>query len=101
LESSARAAWEVFRARDLRLDREVAVKNARHKKRIKHGGEWQRLNLDESCLVEASPANGLEVLANVDGVEGFRCDCVKLMPFAKGYGTYPTYVVRRCPGQGW
>jgi RNA polymerase sigma factor (TIGR02999 family) len=42
--------------------RRILVEAARHKKRIKHGGEWQRLNLDESCLVEASPADDLEAL---------------------------------------
>jgi RNA polymerase sigma factor (TIGR02999 family) len=42
--------------------RRILVENARHKKRIKHGGERQRLNLDESCLVQASPADDLEAL---------------------------------------
>jgi hypothetical protein len=34
-------------------------------------------------------------LARADQVEAFRCAYVGQTPLAKGYGTYPTYVVRR------
>jgi class 3 adenylate cyclase len=30
------------------------------------------------------------------GIKSFTCDYVGQIPFAKGYGTFPTYHVRRC-----
>jgi RNA polymerase sigma factor (TIGR02999 family) len=42
--------------------RRILVEGARRKKRIKHGGERRRVNLEESCLVEADPAADLEAL---------------------------------------
>jgi class 3 adenylate cyclase len=37
-------------------------------------------------------------LAEVEQVRDFVCDYVKLAPLAKGYGTFPTYLVRRRAG---
>jgi len=37
-------------------------------------------------------------LAAAEGVKEFRCDYVGQTPMAKGYGTFPTYVVLRRPG---
>ena len=34
-------------------------------------------------------------LASVERISEFTCEYVKLTPFAKGYGTFPTYLVRR------
>lgn len=34
-------------------------------------------------------------LASSMGVQDFTCDYVGQIPFAKGYGTFPTYHVRR------
>jgi RNA polymerase sigma factor (TIGR02999 family) len=42
--------------------RRILVESARRKKRLKHGGERRRVNLDDSCLVEANPADDLEAL---------------------------------------
>jgi class 3 adenylate cyclase/tetratricopeptide (TPR) repeat protein len=36
-------------------------------------------------------------LAELDGVTEFRCDYVKQLDWAKRYGTFPAYVVRRAP----
>jgi class 3 adenylate cyclase len=37
-------------------------------------------------------------LAAMDGITEFRCDYVKQLDWAKRYGTFPAYVVRRAPG---
>jgi RNA polymerase sigma factor (TIGR02999 family) len=42
--------------------RRILVENARRKKRLRHGGALRRVNLDDSCLVTADPAEDLEAL---------------------------------------
>src|SRR5262249_30997942 len=42
--------------------RRILIENARRRKRIKHGGAYQRVNLDASCLVTAEPEEDLEAL---------------------------------------
>jgi class 3 adenylate cyclase len=37
-------------------------------------------------------------LAAIEGIEEFRCDYVKELEWAKRYGTFPAYVIRRCSG---
>lgn len=44
-------------------------------------------------LVYASEA--FAALATLEGVRGFHCDYVKQLEWAKRYGTFPAYVVRR------
>ena len=38
-------------------------------------------------------------LASVERIEEFVCEYVKLTPFAKGYGTFPTYLLRKAAAQ--
>jgi class 3 adenylate cyclase/tetratricopeptide (TPR) repeat protein len=40
-------------------------------------------------------------LAAAEGVKEFQCDYVGQTSMAKNYGTFPTYVVRRCSGAAW
>ena len=41
--------------------RRILVENARHKRSVKHGGAWRRVNLDEAAVYVQEPAD--EVLA--------------------------------------
>jgi RNA polymerase sigma factor (TIGR02999 family) len=42
--------------------RRILVESARRKRRIKHGGDCRRVNLDEPCVVSEDPADDLEAL---------------------------------------
>jgi RNA polymerase sigma factor (TIGR02999 family) len=42
--------------------RRILVEAARHKKRLKHGGEYRRVDLEASCPVSPDPQDDLEAL---------------------------------------
>jgi RNA polymerase sigma factor (TIGR02999 family) len=66
--------------------RRILIENARRRKRIKHGGEHRRVNLDASCLVTAEPEDDLEALdealARFETVDPLAAALVKLRFFA-------------------
>jgi RNA polymerase sigma factor (TIGR02999 family) len=68
--------------------RRILVENARRKKRIRHGGEFQRIPLDESVPTEheARLADDLialdEALTKFDEKDKLKADLVKLRYFA-------------------
>lgn len=43
----------------------------------------------------AYASEAFAALATLEGVRGFHCDHVKQLEWAKRYGTFPAYVVRR------
>lgn len=66
--------------------RRILVERARHKQRIKHGGQSQRVDLDSACLVEEAPSWDLlaldEALAKFNALEPAKATLVKLRFFA-------------------
>jgi RNA polymerase sigma factor (TIGR02999 family) len=66
--------------------RRILIENARRRKRIKHGGAQQRVNLDESCLVTAEPEDDLEALdealQQLEAVDSLAARLVQLRFFA-------------------
>src|SRR5205807_3269141 len=62
------------------------VENARRKKRTKHGGDRQRLDIDEVPLVAAAPADDLldldEALTRLEQTDALAAQLVKLRYFA-------------------
>jgi RNA polymerase sigma factor (TIGR02999 family) len=66
--------------------RRILVESARRRKRIKHGGAHQRVNLDASCLVSAEPEDDLEALdvalQQFEAVDPLAARLVKLRFFA-------------------
>jgi RNA polymerase sigma factor (TIGR02999 family) len=66
--------------------RRILVENARRKKRIKHGGNRPRLDLDEACLVADGPSDDLlalnEALESLAIESPAKADLVKLRFFA-------------------
>jgi hypothetical protein len=46
-------------------------------------------------LEKFMPVKAFAAMAASEGVSGFACDYVGQMPYAKHYGTFPTYHVHR------
>jgi RNA polymerase sigma factor (TIGR02999 family) len=66
--------------------RRILVERARHKSRIKHGGEYTRVDLDSACLVSEAPSLDLlaldDALAKLARLEPLKAELVKLRFFA-------------------
>lgn len=66
--------------------RRILVERARRKKRIRHGGDYQRIQLDEGCtMVEPAPDELLdlhEALGRLEAMDATRARIVKLRFFA-------------------
>jgi RNA polymerase sigma factor (TIGR02999 family) len=66
--------------------RRILIENARHKKRLKRGGNMPRVDLDEACLVSEAPADDLlalnEALDQLAVESSPRAELVKLRYFA-------------------
>jgi RNA polymerase sigma factor (TIGR02999 family) len=66
--------------------RRILVENARKKRRIKHGGEWHRVDLDSDCTVSPAPSLDLlaldEALTKLAATEPSKAELVKLRFFA-------------------
>jgi RNA polymerase sigma factor (TIGR02999 family) len=66
--------------------RRILVEQARHKKRVKHGGGRQRLDLDEVPVLAAAPAEDLvdldEALTRLEQTDAVAAAVVKLRYFA-------------------
>jgi RNA polymerase sigma factor (TIGR02999 family) len=66
--------------------RRMLVESARRKRRLKHGREHQRIDLDSGCLVSASPSLDLlaldEALSRLAETEPAKAVLVKLRFFA-------------------
>ncbi len=66
--------------------RRILVEQARYKGRLKHGGEWERVDLDSACAVSEPPSLDLlaldEALSKLAAVEPAKADLVKLRFFA-------------------
>jgi RNA polymerase sigma factor (TIGR02999 family) len=66
--------------------RRILVENARRKRRVKHGGGRQRIELDEACPVVKPPADDLialdEALTRLAERDPLRAELVKLRFFA-------------------
>jgi RNA polymerase sigma factor (TIGR02999 family) len=66
--------------------RRILVERARRKRRLKHGGECQRVDLDSGCLVTVAPMRDLlaldEALSRLSETEPAKAQLVKLRFFA-------------------
>ncbi|HEV2968373.1 MAG TPA: ECF-type sigma factor [Pirellulales bacterium] len=66
--------------------RRILVEQARHKRRLKHGGERRRVDLDSACSVSEPPSLDLlaldEALTKLSAIEPAKADLVKLRFFA-------------------
>jgi RNA polymerase sigma factor (TIGR02999 family) len=66
--------------------RRILVEQARHKRRLKHGGERRRVDLDSGCSVSEPPSLDLlaldEALTKLSATEPAKADLVKLRFFA-------------------
>ena len=66
--------------------RRILVENARRKSRLRHGGEYRRVDLDSGCLVSAGPSLDLlaldEALTKLAQAEPAKAELVKLRFFA-------------------
>jgi RNA polymerase sigma factor (TIGR02999 family) len=66
--------------------RRILVENARRKRRVKHGGGRQRIELDEACPVVGPPSDDLlaldEALTRLAERDPVRAELVKLRFFA-------------------
>jgi RNA polymerase sigma factor (TIGR02999 family) len=66
--------------------RRILVENARRKKRLKHGGERRRVDLESDCLETAAPSLDLlaldEALSRLAETEPAKAELVKLRFFA-------------------
>jgi RNA polymerase sigma factor (TIGR02999 family) len=66
--------------------RRILVEQARHKRRIKHGGQRQRVDLDSACALGEEPSLDLlaldEALAKLAAAEPAKAELVKLRYFA-------------------
>ncbi len=66
--------------------RRILVEQARHKGRLKHGGERQRVDLDSACAVTKPPSLDLlvldEALSKLSAEEPAKAELVKLRFFA-------------------
>jgi RNA polymerase sigma factor (TIGR02999 family) len=66
--------------------RRILIENARHRRRIKHGGQHQRVDLDERLLVAAEPCDDLlaldQALSHLAATDPEAVNLVKLRYFA-------------------
>lgn len=66
--------------------RRILVEQARHKRRLKHGGERRRVDLDSACSVTEPPSLDLlaldDALSKLAVIEPAKADLVKLRFFA-------------------
>jgi RNA polymerase sigma factor (TIGR02999 family) len=66
--------------------RRILVEQARRKKRVKHGGAYQRVDLDASCPVSPGPDDDLEALddalGRLEAADPLAAQLVKLRYFA-------------------
>ena len=66
--------------------RRILVENARRKRRIKHGGQQQRIELNEELLGQAAPSKDLlavdEALVRLEAEQPERAQLIKLRYFA-------------------
>jgi RNA polymerase sigma factor (TIGR02999 family) len=66
--------------------RRILVEGARRKSRLKHGREYQRVDLDSGCTVSAAPSLDLlaldEALSRLAEIEPAKAELVKLRFFA-------------------
>jgi RNA polymerase sigma factor (TIGR02999 family) len=66
--------------------RRILVEHARHKRRLKHGGELHRVDLDSACSIADPPSLDLlaldEALSKLAAVEPAKAELVKLRFFA-------------------
>jgi RNA polymerase sigma factor (TIGR02999 family) len=66
--------------------RRILVEQARRKRRLKHGREHQRVDLESGCLMSAAPSLDLlaldEVLSRLAELEPAKAELVKLRFFA-------------------
>ncbi len=66
--------------------RRILVEQARHKRRLKHGGERRRVDLDSACSATEPPSLDLlaldEALTTLTEFEPVKADLVKLRFFA-------------------
>jgi RNA polymerase sigma factor (TIGR02999 family) len=66
--------------------RRIVIERARHRGRLKRGGERQRVELDSACSMEEAPSLDLlaldEALTKLAAVEPAKADLVKLRFFA-------------------
>lgn len=66
--------------------RRILIENARRKKSVKHGGDRQRIILDEASLLINSPSDDIlalnEALDNLTSLDEAAADLVKLHYFA-------------------
>lgn len=66
--------------------RRILIEHARHKQRIKHGGQHQRVDLDSGCSLADEPSLDLlaldEALAKLAAAEPAKAELVKLRYFA-------------------
>lgn len=71
--------------------RRILVDSARRKRRLKHGGEWRRVDLEEQAPLTDNPAEDLlsldEVLDEFNAMEPEKANLVKLRYFA-GFSLY-------------
>jgi len=89
VDGQARQNWNSrghFFAAAAEAMRRILIENARRKKRLKHGGNRPRVDLDEACLVTEAPADDLlalnEALEKLTSESPARADLVKLRYFA-------------------
>src|SRR4029077_5098784 len=75
-----------FFAAAARAMRPILIDNARHKQRPKHGGDRQRVDLDDACALVGAPAEGLlaldEALTKLAMEAPAKAELVKLRYFA-------------------
>jgi RNA polymerase sigma factor (TIGR02999 family) len=66
--------------------RRILVEKARRKRRLRHGGDWNRIDLDEACSAGGPPSEDLlaldEALTRLAARDPVRADLVKLRFFA-------------------
>jgi RNA polymerase sigma factor (TIGR02999 family) len=66
--------------------RRILVERARRKGRLKHGGNFQRVELESGCLVSAEPSFDLlaldDALSRLSEIEPAKAELVKLRFFA-------------------
>jgi RNA polymerase sigma factor (TIGR02999 family) len=66
--------------------RRILVERARHRRRLKHGGNRQRVDLDSACLVSDPPSIDLvaldEALTKLSETDNAKAEVVKLRFFA-------------------
>ena len=66
--------------------RRILVENARRKQRLKHGGEWERLEIDDSAIAAPNPREDLlaldAALSKLKSVDRTVAELVQLRYFA-------------------